>query len=58
MQCPSVERTFCNRLTFKVAVGAGAPTLRFKRIGFRLQENTCANALRFCRPINITVLKL
>ena len=58
MQCPSVERTFCNRLTFKVAVGAGAPTLRFKRIGFRLQVGNVRTCRAVGRPIKITVLKL
>ena len=47
MQCPSVDGRFVTVFTYKVAVGAGAPTLRFKRIGFRLQENTFANAFRF-----------
>ena len=47
MQCPSVDGRFCYNQVYLSAVGAGAPTLRFKRIGFRLHENTCANALRF-----------
>ena len=47
MQRPSVDGRFVNVFTFKVAVGAGAPTLRFKRIGFRLQRwETCACAVR------------
>ena len=52
---PSNAR-FVTVFTFTVAVGAGAPTLQFYRIGFRLQGNTC-ECREVCRPMNATALK-
>ena len=52
MKCPSVDGRFVTVLTFKVAVGAGAPTLRFKRIGLfhetniRIPKNPAGHAVR------------
>ena len=55
MQCPSVDGRFCYNQVYLSAVGAGAPTLRFKRIGFRLQVGNVRMCRAVGRPIKITV---
>ena len=55
---PVRRRAFRYNQVYLSAVGAGAPTLQSKRIGFRLQVGNVRTCRAVGRPIKITVLKL